>query len=170
MNFKLIKTEEDYNEAIHMMEALGDREDFEDNPDLISQFELIAKLVQLYEEEHAPVTQGHPIDIILMKMEYMDLKQKDLVPVIGSSGVVSEVLNKKRAMSKKMIRAFSEILKIDQDILNTPYELTKPTQTVANTALPSNKKAHKLFQFADTSQTLAFKERVRKTGMLMAIC
>ncbi|MBV7532722.1 type II toxin-antitoxin system HigA family antitoxin [Chitinophaga sp. sic0106] len=170
MNFKLLKTEEDYNEAIYNLETIGDQEGFEENQDLITQFELLTKLIQIYEEEHAPITLGHPIEIILLKMEYMGLKQKDLVPQVGSSGVVSQVLNKKRGLSKNMIRTFSELLNIDQDILNTPYELDTMTHLKKKIVLRKKASVLNLFHFADTSHTKAFKDRVRTNGMLMSAC
>lgn len=171
MNPKLIKTEDEYNEAISALEAIGDRKDFEDNQDLITQFELLSTLIQLYEKEHAPISEGHPIDIILMKMEYMGLKRKDLVPSIGSSGVISDVLNRKRGMSKNMIRAFSELLKIDQEILNTPYELENVVHPERKAVVPgSGKIATTLFRFVDTAQIFAYKQHVQECGMLMPIC
>ena len=63
------------------------------------------------------------MEIIKLKMEYMGLKQKDLQPYIGSSGIVSELLSKKRGLSKSMIRKLSEFLHLDQNLLNTPYDL-----------------------------------------------
>ncbi|WP_341842216.1 hypothetical protein [Chitinophaga caseinilytica] len=170
MNPKLIKTEKEYNEAINALEVIGDKEDFEENENLIAQFELISKLIQLYEEEHAPIVKGHPIDIILLKMEYMGLKQKDLVPLIGSSGVVSEVLNKKRSMSKRMIRAFSELLKIDQEVLNTPYELITDAHIGRKTIALRYRQLSTQFRFVDTAITHGFKQHVKECGMLIPIC
>lgn len=125
MDIKLIKTEEDYEKAITQMEKLGDNPDFEIKQELIDEFELLEKLVDLYEQENYPIEQGDPIEIIKLKMKYLELTQKDLTPLIGSKGVVSMVLNKKRGLSKNMIREFSQLLKIDQEILNTDYKLEK---------------------------------------------
>src|SRR3546814_12823235 len=96
-------------------------------------------LIEAYENQHTNIDVGNPIEIIKLKMKYMGLKQKDLQPYIGSSGIVSEVLNKKRGMSKSMIRKLSEFLHLDQNLLNTPYNLievptksTKPSKGSVN--------------------------------------
>jgi HTH-type transcriptional regulator / antitoxin HigA len=47
-------------------------------------------------------------------MEELELKQKDSIGVIGSRGIVSKVMNKKRRLMAKMIRNLSELLKITQ--------------------------------------------------------
>lgn len=114
-----MELEHQYNEAVAFLEELGDREDFQENEDLIKHFDLVSALVESYEKDHFELNPGHPIEIIKLKMALLGIQQKDLIPLIGSSGVVSEVLNKKRALSKNMIRQLSQLLKIDQNILNT---------------------------------------------------
>ena len=56
-------------------------------------------------------------------MEELQLKQKDLVGIVGSKGIASEVLNKKRRLTVKMIRNLSERLKITPTVLIQDYEL-----------------------------------------------
>ena len=170
MKFKLIKTTEDYQEAIAYLEQLGDTEGFHENESLMEEFELISTLIGLYEKEHFPLDAGHPIEIIKLKMEYLGLKRKDLVKmVIGSSGVLSEVFNKKRGLSKNMIREFSKLLDIDQNLLNPTYPLedsegkdlriqVKPIKTVSKAIF------HYITKEAIAIQT--FKNRTRKNGML----
>lgn len=120
---KMFRNEEEYNKAVDLLEELGDREGFEENEELVKQFELLSNLIEAYENKNANIDVGHPIEIIKLKMKYMGLKQKDLQPYIGSSGIVSEVLNKKRGLSKSMIRKLSEFLHLDQNLLNKPYDL-----------------------------------------------
>lgn len=127
----MFRNEEEYNKAVALLEELGDREGFEENEKLVKQFELLSDLIEAYENKHANIAVGNPIEIIKLKMEYMGLKQKDLQPYIGSSGIVSEVLSKKRGLSKSMIRKLSEFLHLDQNLLNTPYDLIEvPTKRV----------------------------------------
>src|SRR5690606_6026747 len=99
MKNKMFKNEEEYNMAVDMLEKIGDRDDFEGNKELIQQFQLLSDLIETYENENADINIGNPIEIIKLKMSYMGVKQKDLIPYIGSSGIVSEVLNKKRGLS-----------------------------------------------------------------------
>lgn len=122
MKIKLIKTEEDYNQALKVVEALADQPDFGSDQEMIDEFELLSALIEMYDKVHYPVPAGNPIEIIKMKMEYMGLTRKDLSHIV-SSGVLSEVFNRKRALSKQMIREFSALLEIDQNALNVPYSL-----------------------------------------------
>src|SRR3546814_18968089 len=99
----------------------------------------------------------------------MGLKQKDLQPYIGSSGIVSEVLNKKRGMSKSMIRKLSEFLHLDQNLLNTPYNLievptksTKPSKGSVNEGRTvSDVELFKLFTEISSLPTNLSQERKR---------
>jgi HTH-type transcriptional regulator / antitoxin HigA len=58
-------------------------------------------------------------------MEQRGMTRADLEPIIGSSGRVSEVLNRRRALSLSMIRRLSEELRIPAEILIQPYELMR---------------------------------------------
>jgi len=167
MKIKIIKTEEDYKNAIALMEKLGDNPDFEKKQELIDEFELLEKLVDLYEQEKYPIAQGDPIEIIKLKMNYLELTQKDLTPLIGSKGVVSMVLNKKRGLSKNMIRELSILLKINQELLNTKYDLQKD-----NTSISKNRESLELFKFLRPRGINAFdiQRRVAKRGTTVQMC
>ncbi|MFN5966306.1 MAG: type II toxin-antitoxin system HigA family antitoxin, partial [Pseudanabaena sp.] len=75
--------------------------------------QLLLTLVEKYEDEHYPMNNSSPLDIILHLMESNDLKQADLVNVIGSSGVVSEVVNGKRQISKNQAQALGKFFHVD---------------------------------------------------------
>jgi HTH-type transcriptional regulator / antitoxin HigA len=139
MELKIIKTEEEYKKAVNYLEELGDNPDFENNTELIEKFELIEKLIEIYDKEHYPIEKGDPIEIIKLKMAYMNLKQKDLIQAIGSKGLVSDVLNKKRKLSKKMIRELSLLLNLSQEILNTEYDLSRTNCLEVNEVDPIKK-------------------------------
>lgn len=74
---------------------------------------LLLTLVEKYEDEHYPMDNSLPLDILLHLMESNDLKQADLVNVIGSSGVVSEVVNGKRQISKNQAQALGNFFQVD---------------------------------------------------------
>jgi len=167
MKIKVIKTEEEYAKALAYLEALGDRPDFETNQGLVDEFELISALIEAYDKANYPVGEADPIEVILLKMDYMGLKRKDLEN-IASSGVLSEVFNKRRGLSKQMIRDFSKLLNIDQDLLNTKYEI-KPNQrkTAKKTRISVSKKP--VFDFVkpnDVDMISRFKKRIETNCML----
>ena len=72
-------------------------------------------LVEAYENKHYPISPADPIEAIKFRMEQQGLTPRDLETYIGSSGRVSEVLNRKRALSLRMIKRLHEGLQI-------PYE------------------------------------------------
>jgi HTH-type transcriptional regulator/antitoxin HigA len=170
MNFKLIKSEQDYENAISLLEQIGDNPDFEKDENLINSFEVLEKLIELYERENFPIENGNPIEIIKLKMAYMDLSQKDLIPFIGSKGVVSEVMNKKRRLSKSMIRNLSEYLNISQEILNTEYDLNLDVKTTIPTKKRASKKGALKFLIPDGIDTSFITNRVKSRGVTFAIC
>lgn len=164
MEIKIIKTEKEYNQALKYLEALGDREDFGANEKLLEEFELLSTIIGLYDKEHYSLQKADPIEIIKLRMEYKGLKRKDLIS-IASSGVLSEVFNKKRGLSKQMIREFAKLLAIDQDLLNTPYELKEANNSKERVHIKSP------FKFIRLNQTAIdrFKKRITENYMLLNV-
>ncbi|WP_211222964.1 helix-turn-helix domain-containing protein [Salinimicrobium terrae] len=165
MKQKILKSEQDYQNAIYRLEEIGDNPKFVEDEDLINEFELLDKLINDYENNNFHIEKGNPIEIIKLKMNYMGLKQKDLIGVIGSKGVVSEVMNKKRGLSKSMIRCLSDFLNIDQDILNTPYEIFNKKRNVSKntSSFPF------AFDEAFSQYIASYSNRVRNNGMLLNV-
>ncbi len=102
MLLKPIKNENDYDKALERIDELMDL-----NPDPSTpqsdELEVLAMLIEKYEEQVWAIAEPDPIEAIKVRMEQMDLKQKDLVPFIGNKSKVSEVLNRKISLSLKMI-------------------------------------------------------------------
>ena len=69
--------------------------------------ELLVTLIEAYEQEHHPVPDASPLEVLRALMEANNLRQKDLVPIFGSEGIISEVLHKKRGLSKTHIKKLS---------------------------------------------------------------
>jgi len=117
---KLITTEKEYNKALDRIDEI-----FDSSPKSKEgqEAEVLALLIEEYEEKCYPIESPDPITAIRIRMEELELKQKDLVGVIGSKGIVSEVLNRKRKLTVAMIRNLSEKLKITAQILIQDYEL-----------------------------------------------
>lgn len=66
--------------------------------------EILVALIEAYENRHCPIGPDDPVAAIKFRMEQQGLAPKDLEPYIGSSGRVSEVLNRKRPLSLRMIK------------------------------------------------------------------
>src|SRR5262245_33579119 len=81
------------------------------------ELEVLATLIEAYEEKHHPIDLPDPIAAVQFRMEQEGLTNKDLVPYIGSSAKVSEVLSGKRDLTLSMIRALHQHLDIPAEVL-----------------------------------------------------
>lgn len=120
MKHTLIKTEKQYDKYL---ERLNEIFDSKPNSQEGQEAELLALLIENYEDQYYPIDTPDPIMAVRIRMEELELKQKDLVGIVGSKGIVSEVLNKKRRLTVKMIRNLSKRLKITPNVLIQDYKL-----------------------------------------------
>ncbi|WP_163351430.1 ImmA/IrrE family metallo-endopeptidase [Desulfovibrio sp. JC010] len=111
---KLIKTEQDHREALEQIERLMVAGD---SPEVLDQLELLAHLVEKYEEEQFPIDFPTPVAAIKFRMEQLGFKQKDLIQYLGSKSKVSEVLNEKRSLTLDMMRKLNKGLGISPEVL-----------------------------------------------------
>lgn len=112
MYIKPIRNDSDLQEAFKRLEVIFQSE--EGTPEF-DEMEVLATLIEVYENKYHPIKAANPIDAIKFRMEQQSLTLKDLEQYIGSSGRVSEILNGKRALSLRMIKSLHTGLKI-------PYE------------------------------------------------
>ena len=110
----LIRTEDDYKAALARAEKLMDAEAGTPRGD---ELEHLAMVIEAYEEKHHPVELPDPIAAIEFRMEQEGLSNKDLIPYLGSSARVSEVLSGKRDLTLSMIRALHKHLGIPAEVL-----------------------------------------------------
>ena len=111
---KIIKTEAEYEATVARIEELLDADPGTAKGD---ELELLATLVELYETAAHPIDLPDPIEAVKFRMEQGELKQKDLVPFIGSRSKVSEVLSGQRPLSLPMIRKLHQGLGIPAEVL-----------------------------------------------------
>lgn len=116
MNIRPIKSNADHRRALADLTALLETAPVPDTPEA-DQAEVLATLIEGYEEEQFPAESPTPVEAIRFRMDQLDMAQKDLVPYIGSASKVSEVLNGKRPLSLNMIRALHRHLGIPAEVL-----------------------------------------------------
>ncbi len=110
---KPIRTKKDYNDAMARMKKLwGSKTGTPEGDEL----DVLATLVDKYEEENFPIEAPDAVEAIKYMMEEKGIERKELEKAIGDKSKVSEVLNRKRELSKRMIRALHQSFGI-------PYEL-----------------------------------------------
>lgn len=113
MEIKIIRKEVEYKAACERLYELllSPEAESQENPDG-DEMDILAMLIEQYEKEHYPVGQPDPIEAIKFRMDQMGLKQKDIAPLFGGKTRVSEVLNRKRPLSIKMIILLNRVLGI----------------------------------------------------------
>ena len=77
---------------------------------------LLSRLIEDYEDRTFPVPDSPPYRTLQFLIEQNDLRQADLVPIFGSRGRVSEVVNGKRAISKAQAKALGEFFKVSPEL------------------------------------------------------
>ena len=76
------------------------------------ELDVLMLLVEKYEDDHYAIPPSDPVEAIKFLMEQNNLSRKDFEPYIGTSGRLSEVLNKKRNLTLAMIKKLHDGLKI----------------------------------------------------------
>ena len=112
MNIKPIRSDEDLRAVFRRLEAIFQAEEGTPEAD---EMEILVTLVEVYEEKNYSIGPADPVEAIKFRMEQQGLTPRDLETYIGSSGRVSEVLNRKRSLSLRMVKRL-------HDGLHIPYE------------------------------------------------
>lgn len=122
IKYKVIKSEEQYlNYANRLEELVSNGLDSEE---AVDEYELLYLLIRTWDDEHRNTPEMDPVDFIKSLIEQHELSQNDLAIIakVGKS-YISEILNYKKRMSKKVIRNLADHFKIQQEALNKPYRL-----------------------------------------------
>ena len=120
---KPIRNEADYESALREVERLwGAKLGTRDGDRL----DVLATLIEVYENEHFPVDPPDTIEAIKFRMESQGMSRKDLETIIGSRTRIAEVLNRKRNLSIAMIRRLHAKLGIPAEVLIRPTRKPRP--------------------------------------------
>ncbi len=120
MKLKPIKTDKDYRDALERLEIIFDAPINTKEGD---EAEILSLLIENFENEHYPIEAPDPIEAIKIRMEELNMRQKDLVGIIGGKSRVSEILNRKKRLTVDMIRDLERILQISASVLVSNYKL-----------------------------------------------
>ncbi len=111
---KPIHTAADYRQALARIEAI-----FEAAPGSpeFDELDILGTLVCAYEDQHYPIPDPDPIEYIKYKMAERGLLQRDLAVWLGGESRVSEILNRKRKLTAKMMKALHDNLGLSAEML-----------------------------------------------------
>ncbi|NEN22296.1 transcriptional regulator [Cryomorpha ignava] len=123
MNWTIISTEEEYEAALERLEIIFDSKPVDST---FKEAELLTMLIENYElETELAFPDPDPIEVIKFKMEQNNMISKDFAKIVGGKSKASEILNKKRRLTLKMIRQINKLLGIPAVVLIGEYELVK---------------------------------------------
>ncbi len=158
MTIKPIRNDDDLRAAFHRLETIFQAE--EGTPEA-EEMELLVTLIEAYENRHYPIGPADPVEAIKFRMEQQGLTPRDLEQYIGSSGRVSEVLNRKMPLSLRMVKRLHDGLRI-------PYEslLSRIARKLAHRILPETPEKHPQCSppAANTSSRLAAFKHPQRPG------
>jgi HTH-type transcriptional regulator/antitoxin HigA len=117
MEIKPIRTRADYGRALREIERLWGAKDGTPDGDRL---DVLATLVEAYEQKHFPIHPPDPIEAIRFRLEQRGLDPRALVGVIGGRSRVYEVMQRKRPLSLHMIRRLHERFGIPAEVLIRP--------------------------------------------------
>ena len=123
MELKILNNDVEHKAALQEAERLVDLDPLAGTPDG-ERLALLALLIEDYEKKAYQFEALDPIEVIEFRMAEQGLRQKDLVPMLGSKSRVSEVLGGKRPLTLQMIRALSSGLGIPADALIGRIDIT----------------------------------------------
>lgn len=108
-------TEDQYENAVRLLDELVDKIGEDENHPLASLMETLGTLIENYESQHFSETASEPIGVLNFLMAEHGLKQGDLSE-IGSQGVISEILNGKRELNVRQIKALSRRFNVSPSV------------------------------------------------------
>lgn len=120
IKIKPITNEQEFDEANEVINALVDADMIKNKvirQKALDILDAITTLAIKYEKEHYPIPAPDPIEAIKERMAMLNLSQKEVAKYFGGENRVSEVLNGKRNLNLKMIKALRKNLGISADVL-----------------------------------------------------
>lgn len=131
--YTVIKTEPQYQQYCRELETL-----LTEAPTAAAQDEidLLTLLIETWDEAQSRLPTADPVELLTSLMAEHKLLAKDLASILEvGKGTVSDILNRRRGMSKTVIRRLANYFHVSQEAFNRPYELA-----ASATVLPRNAK------------------------------
>src|SRR5574341_240514 len=91
----VITNEAEYDRVVSLMNKLAVIPENQITPEQERLLDLLTLLVETYDEEHYPIPDAAPHEVIQYLMQERGLRNRDLEPTLGSRGVTSEAIGGK---------------------------------------------------------------------------
>lgn len=141
LKYKIIKTESQYIKYCNTLEEILDSG--KKTNAAKDEIELLTFLIEKYDQEHNTFSDADPIELLKSLMREHKIKSIQLAHLLNvSTGLVSDILNYKKGLSKETIRILSEKFKLQQEAFNRPYKLKSEfNQHLKNASVMNTTKA-----------------------------
>jgi HTH-type transcriptional regulator/antitoxin HigA len=104
-----------------------------DDPANTARLAAQARLIAAYEQEKWPPRRPNTAELLRYLMDRHGLKQRDLVPFLGTAGRVGEVLRSRRELSLAMVQRLRARFRVPADLLLPPVK-PRPTRRATKRA------------------------------------
>ncbi len=111
-----IRNEAEYDRVAAVATRLALKGENDLTPEEGALLDLLTVLIERYDEENYPIPNAPPDAVIRMLMQDRGLRHKDLMPVLGSRGATSDVINGKRPPSKTQVAALAAFFKVPPEV------------------------------------------------------
>src|SRR5258706_10879105 len=140
LKYKIIKTESQYFRYCNALEEILDSG--KKSRAKQDEIELLTLLIEKYDQEHNTFTDADPIELLKSLMKDHKMKSVELARLLKvSTGLVSDMLNYKKGLSKETIRILAEKFRLNQEAFNRPYKLkSEYTQHLRNASVMNTQK------------------------------
>ena len=121
--FTIIRSDDQYRIYCDDLEQLTSAYKIKPSQELLDIIDTIGILLEKYDEQHPQLKKVDPIQLMKSLMEENNINQKKLADTLQiSKGHLSDILNYKKGLSKKIIRSLSHRFKLEQDAFSQPYK------------------------------------------------
>ncbi|HVY76652.1 MAG TPA: hypothetical protein VG890_17610 [Puia sp.] len=141
LQYKIIKTDAQYNKYCNRLEELVDSG--KKTKGVQDEIELLGLLIEKYDEAHNRFHDADPVELLKFLMKEHSMKSVELANLLEvSEGLISDMLNYKKGISKDTIRILSEKFKVSQEAFNRPYQLQIPASAGSKKTGRKNNRKH----------------------------
>jgi HTH-type transcriptional regulator / antitoxin HigA len=141
LQYTIIKNDKQYNKYCTSLELLNDKN--KKTKSIKDEIELLTLLIEKYDEELNSFELSDPIELLRSFMKEHNMKSVTLANFLNvSEGLVSDMINYKKGLSKEVIRKLADKFKVSQEAFNRPYKLDI-TQNNISTKLNTTKSTKK---------------------------
>ena len=113
---KAIESAKEYDRMVVAVERLMDKGEENLSPEESALLETMAILIQAYDDWHHPLAETPPHRLLAYLLETSGRARRDLLPIFGTRGRISEVLNGKRGISKEQAKKLADLFKVSADL------------------------------------------------------